>query len=154
MTGLAKVFGKWFVGRAENVLDVWFGACARVRARSPNHLGREVPRDQLLVVRPELGGLRRVVRLGIQVIRVERLDRLEVLVVVGVHEVSVSALAVPWVERVEAEHGEGLTRQRALVLADVVDVLCVVVSIKFGSIIGPHEQPGPGCLSFLTLALA
>lgn len=90
--------------------------------RLPNHLGREEPRDKLLVVRPELGRLWRVVRLGVQVIRVERLDRLEVLVVVGVHEVAVGALAVPWIERVEAEHGECFARESALVLADVVHV--------------------------------
>ena len=66
-----------------------------------------------------------IITLAVQVVRVERLDSLEHLLVVVVHQLVVRAAAVPRVEGVVADHGEGLGGQGGLALDDVVEVLVV-----------------------------
>lgn len=81
--------------------------------------------NELHVVGLELLGIGDTVALAVQVIGVESLDSLHHLPVLVAHEVAVSALTVPGVEGVVADHGQGLVGERGLVLDDVVEVLVV-----------------------------
>lgn len=85
----------------------------------------EVLGNELHVVRLELIGIRDAVALGVQVIGVEGVNSLEHLPVLVAHEVLVSALSVPGVEGVVADHGKSLVGEGGLVLDDVVKVLIV-----------------------------
>lgn len=85
----------------------------------------EVLVDQLEVVVLEVLNLGLVVGLGVQVVRVEGLDGVELEVVAGAHHPPVGAGAVPGVEGVESDHGEGLFGQGGLILDHMVQVLVV-----------------------------
>lgn len=73
----------------------------------------------------EFLGAGNIVALAVQIVWVERLDSLEHLLVVVVHQLVVRTGVVPGVERVVADHGEGLVRKGGLVLDDVVEVFVV-----------------------------
>jgi hypothetical protein len=66
-----------------------------------------------------------IIALAVQIVRVEGFDGLEHLLIMAVHELTVGAFGVPWVEGVVAYHGERLRWQRALLLGDVVEILVV-----------------------------
>lgn len=66
-----------------------------------------------------------VIALAVQVVGIKRVDGLEHVPVLVAHELAVGALAVPGVEGVVADHGEGLLGQGGLVADDVVEVLVV-----------------------------
>lgn len=67
---------------------------------------RDILVDQAHVVGLELGDRRRVVRFRVEVVRVESLNRSELVFVPFTHEVAVSALSVPRVEGVVSDHRE------------------------------------------------
>ncbi|PNY27089.1 hypothetical protein TCAP_02983 [Tolypocladium capitatum] len=95
-----------------------------VRLPLENPLREELV-NELHVVRLELLHGGHVVALAVQVVRVERPNGLEHVVVLLTHELAVGALAVPRVEGVVTNHGERLVRQDGLVAHDVVEVLVV-----------------------------
>lgn len=60
-----------------------------------------------------------------QLTRVESFDCFELFLVAWTHQVSVSSLSVPGVERVVSNHSETFFWQRRLFLADPVEILVV-----------------------------
>src|SRR3984957_8552267 len=71
----------------------------------------------------QLLGLRYIITLAIQVIRIKRLDSLKHLLVMAGHQNTIGAFRVPWIERVIPNHSQSLCRERALLLDDVVQIL-------------------------------
>lgn len=66
-----------------------------------------------------------IIRLAVQIVRVERPNSLQHLVVLLIHHPSIRVLLMPGVERVVADHSQTLIRDSRLVLHDVVEVLVV-----------------------------
>ena len=95
----------------------------RVGRRSPFYDLGEVLSDEALVVWLDLIDVDGLIALAVEVVRVERADSLERTRIVRIGQVRVCALAVPWVERVVADHVECINGERALFLENVVEVL-------------------------------
>jgi len=85
----------------------------------------EVGVDELYVVRLQVFDFRDVIALAVQVIWVERPDRRQHLLILRIHHPLVPASTVPRVERVVSDHCEGLIRESALLLADMVEIFIV-----------------------------
>src|SRR5947209_7491830 len=73
---------------------------------SPAQLRREMLRDKLLVVRTQRLYVRPSAALRVEIVRIERLNPAQHLAVLSVRQMRVSALLVPGVERVVADHIE------------------------------------------------
>ena len=82
--------------------------------------------DEPFVVRAELLDVALVIAFAVEVVRVERTDGLERLVVLFAHEMLIRGFTVPRVEAVEPDHRETLFGEGGLVLEDVIEVLTEV----------------------------
>lgn len=84
---------------------------------------REKLIDQLHVVRLEFLNARNIIALAVQIVRVESLHSLEHIPILITHELAVSTLSVPGVERMVTNHSQRLVRQVGLIPHHMVEVL-------------------------------
>jgi hypothetical protein len=75
------------------------------------------------VVLLQVLNLGNIIRLTVKIVRVERPNSLEHLMILLVHHPPVRILLVPGVERVVADHRKALIRDGRLILHDVVEIL-------------------------------
>lgn len=101
---------------------------SQLRRPLPIDLLREELVDKTFVIRPQLYRIRPSIRLGVQVVRVERQHVFQCLLVFLLHQVLVGAFPVPRVEGVVPDHVECRLRQCRLFLADHVLRSDVVIS--------------------------
>src|SRR5216117_1555688 len=87
----------------------------------PAELGWKIFRNQFVIEGPQLLGIRALVALGIEVVRIERSNPREHFLVPAVHEVLIFPFAVRRIEGVIANHVEGLRRQ--VIFDDVIKIL-------------------------------
>ncbi len=88
------------------------------RASLPRELGREEFGNQVFIVRAQALDIRRLVGLGVEVVRIERAHPFHPPAVVFVHEMLVRTFPMGGVEGVVADHGQPFLGQ--VVLDDVV----------------------------------
>src|SRR5437868_6155778 len=70
----------------------------------PAEFSREVLGDQLLVIGLELFDIWSLGALRVQIVRIELVHPAHHLLIPLVHQIAVRALAMPWIERVIADH--------------------------------------------------
>jgi hypothetical protein len=85
--------------------------------------GREILRNETLIIFFDGVDIDRLVGFGIKIVGVEITDGGKELFVARFHELGISVLAVPWIKRVEPDHSQAFLRKGALAFGDDVHVL-------------------------------